>query len=130
MNEESRPLDGWPILLAHHERFVSSYLGRALTQAGAHVVGGHASEIALAAVDDWSGFEVCLVSARFHEIAERGLGRCGAAAPPLVVLTDDPAESVSGAVAVFTYPFACYQVVDALARLKGGENRPVVRVSV
>jgi len=128
MGEVSEPLDGWPILLAHHDPFVSSYLERALGRAGATVIGAYTSEHALAGLADWSGFGACLVSIRYHAVARRGLARCGTAAPLLVVIgegEDGPAESVA---AVFAYSFACYQVVDALAGLKSREVEPEARI--
>ena len=75
MGEVSEPLDGWPILLAHHDPFVSSYLERALGRAGATVIGAYTSEHALAGLADWSGFGACLVSIRYH--AWRGAGWLG-----------------------------------------------------
>ena len=127
MGEESRPLDGWPILLAHHDPFVSSYLERALGRAGATVIGAYASEHALAGLADWSGFGACLVSIRYHAVAERGLSRCGTEAPLLVVIGEGEDGPMERAAAVFTYPFACYQIIDALARLKSKKTQPEAR---
>jgi hypothetical protein len=128
MGEESGPFDGWPILLAHHDPFVSSYLERALGRAGATVIGAYASEHALAGLVDWSGFGACLVSIRYHAVAERGLSRCRTETPLLVVIGEGEDRAVESAAAVFTYPFACYQVIDALARLKSEEIGPEARI--
>ena len=125
------PLDRWSILLAHHDPFVTRYLERALSNAGAATVDRYESENALAGIGDWSPFSACLVSVRYQAAAERGLGACGAPAPALFILGDGSATPSGRAFGTFTYPFACYQVVDALVRL-GPAAMPVedrVRVS-
>ena len=117
MGEEGTPLAGCSILLVHHDPFVSRYVERALAQAGASVADASDPGGALALPSDWSGFGACVVSVRYRAPVEQGLARCGTAAPPLLLLGDGVLP-MTDAAAAFTYPFAGYQIVEAIVSLR------------
>jgi hypothetical protein len=114
MTGDARALDRWTVLLAHHDRFIASYVRQAMADAGATVLKAIDPECGRA---DWDQVDACVVSTRLGAMLRASMEMCGADGPRLLVLSDTVSSTSGADVAILSYPFASYQVVDALVHL-------------
>jgi hypothetical protein len=120
MTNDGRALDRWTVLFAHHDRFIASYVRQAMADAGATVLTATDADQGVA---DWCQIDACVVSTRSRAMLRASLEMCGADGPRLLVLSDTVSSPPEPDVAILSYPFASYQVVDALVRLGRVEGR-------
>ncbi len=122
-----KPLDRKLVLLIEEDAFLANYLGQAVNNEGAHVVGparsaGEAEALILRMRKPPS---VVVVSASLYDSAggqvSRAVDRMGV---PVLLLGKDGRTASSGSSPhdMLTQPFAAYQVVDHIVRVVRAER--------
>src|SRR4051812_630485 len=109
-------LDGRSVILAHEDRFIARYVERSLREAGADVLGPAFSPDELAFLLDGALVSACVISAAHAPAACAFLTHRGGVQPAFILMGRG-GLAAGFPVSALPYPFAAYQVTDALCCL-------------